>query len=184
MKRDVSANLEKGFNCAFVSDVPCVCVLRGNVACVCICASVARVNQALKAMLSTKFVKHFVYLIALQRGVLNLCPLQAKARRRLDIHAVKTVAFTVAGIVVCHTPTIVFAIFAQQNNHFGNVWFQFFAAFSPFVLSASNPIIYSPRTRKFISSLKQTFKNLSKKARVQEKTPQVLERKKKSETIT
>ena len=119
-------------------------------------------------------------MIALQRAVLNLSSLQAKARLRLDIHATKIVALTVAGILVCHTPTITFAIFPKQDKHFGNVWFQFCAVFSPLVLSAFNPIIYALRTGGFISSFRNLFKNFP----FQEKTLKVLKTNKKREKIT
>ena len=119
-------------------------------------------------------------MIALQRAVLNLSPLQAKARLRLDIYATKTVALTVAGILVFYTPTITFAILAKQDKHFGNVWFQFSAVFSPLVLSAFNPIIYALRTGGFISSFRNLFKNFS----FQEETFKMMKTNKKREKIT
>ena len=99
----------------------------------------------------------------------------------MDIKATKNVALSVAVFIVCHCPTIAFAIFGDENHHFGNVWFTFFAEFCPYISKATNPFIFALRGRRFFLALKQFFKDPCGKSPFQEMTPDVLRVKEKNE---
>ncbi|KAL9951404.1 hypothetical protein ACROYT_G044059 [Oculina patagonica] len=95
-----------------------------------------------------------------ERMLLNLPPLCAEARLKMDIKATKTVAMTVALYYICYIPTIVFSIWRHnEEDRVFNAWFAFIVTFCTFLSSALNPIIYVARNRRNRSALRQLLKN-------------------------
>ncbi len=92
--------------------------------------------------------------------LLNLPPLRAEARLKMDIEATKTVAMTVALYYICYIPTIVFSIWRRsEETKIINAWFVFMVCFLGFLSSALNPIINVLRYRRVRSSFKQLLKD-------------------------
>ncbi|KAL9966295.1 hypothetical protein ACROYT_G024348 [Oculina patagonica] len=96
-----------------------------------------------------------------QRMLLNLPPLQAEARLRMDIKATNTVVMTIVTYYICYIPTIVFSIWNHEAKDgtafFG--WVGFMVSFCTFVSSASNPVIYVLRNRRCRSAFWQLVKD-------------------------
>ena len=88
--------------------------------------------------------------------LLNLPPLQAEARVKQDIQAAKTVAMAVVTYFICYLPAVIYAILRPDSVH---SWFPFFAVFCTFFSSASNPIIYVFRNRKYRAAITQLVKD-------------------------
>ena len=88
--------------------------------------------------------------------LLNLPPLQAEARLKLDIKAAKTVAMAVVTYFICYLPAVFYAILWPDSVH---SWFPFFAVFCTFFSSASNPIIYVFRNRIYRAAIRQLVKD-------------------------
>ena len=95
----------------------------------------------------------------MQQKQLNLPQLQAKARLRMDIQAAKTVAIQVS-FLICYIPATFHSAWGHQRS---NVRYDrcpgFLAQFCIFISSGINPVIYSLRTRRFRSALKQLLKD-------------------------
>ena len=88
--------------------------------------------------------------------LLNLPPLQAEARLKQDIQAAKTVAMAVVTYFICYLPAVIYAILRPDTVH---SWFSFFVSFCTFFSSASNPIIYVFRNRKYGAAIRQLVKD-------------------------
>lgn len=100
--------------------------------------------------------KHHILLIFPQRMLLNLPPLQAEARLKMDIKATKTVAMTLVAFYVCYIPAIVFFIlFPDDDDISVSTWFAFVVLFCMFAASALSPVIYVLRSRRCCSALRQ-----------------------------
>lgn len=92
--------------------------------------------------------------------LLNLPPLSAEARLKMDIKATKTVGIAIATYYICYVPVILFSIWRRnEEQRISNVWFPFMTSFFVFLSSALNPIIYVSRNRKNRSALRQLFKD-------------------------
>jgi len=89
--------------------------------------------------------------------LLNLPPLQAEARLQQVIKATKTVAMAVVTYFICYVLTISFVASGQNAEEIR--WFGFLAAFTTFFSSASNPIIYVLRNRRYCAALRQLLKD-------------------------
>ena len=89
--------------------------------------------------------------------LLNLPPLQAEARLKQDIQAAKTVAMAVVTYFICYVPAIIYAVLRRSDTI--HEWFGIFAALCTFFSSASNPIIYVFRNRKYGAAIRQLVKD-------------------------
>ena len=91
---------------------------------------------------------------------MNLPPLQAEARLRSDIKAVKTIAITIATYFVCYFPAIVYAVGgSQKTGNLNEAWIGFILSCSLYISSTVNPVIYYLRTSRFRSAFKQFLKD-------------------------
>ncbi|KAL9951337.1 hypothetical protein ACROYT_G043986 [Oculina patagonica] len=128
-----------------------------------------------------------IYQTKKERMLLNLPPLRAEARLKMDIEATKTVAMTTGLYYICYIPTIVFSIWRRNNEtKIINAWFVFMVSFLGFLSSALNPIIYVLRYQRTRSAFRQFLKDPcgtsayredpvrnKKEARQREKKPQI-----------
>ena len=73
-----------------------------------------------------KVCKKFLLLV-FQRAELNLPPLQAEARLKEDIKAIKTIAMTIAAYFLCYVPSIAFAMAGTAKENVEVSWFGFIA---------------------------------------------------------
>ena len=105
--------------------------------------------------LHTKFTLSF----SSQRLLLYLPPLQAEARFKQDIKATKTVALAVVTYFVCYVPAIAAAVWHRDADNTLHSWFNFLSSFCTLASSASNPIIYVMRNRRFRAALRQIVKD-------------------------
>lgn len=88
--------------------------------------------------------------------LLNLPPLQAEARLKMDIKATKTVAMALVAFYVCYIPAIVYFILLPDDDDISvSTWFTFVVMFCMFAASASSPVIYVLRNRRCRSALRQ-----------------------------
>ncbi|KAL9951402.1 hypothetical protein ACROYT_G044056 [Oculina patagonica] len=92
-----------------------------------------------------------------ERMLLNLPPLRAEARLKMDIKATKTVAMTTGLYYICYIPAIVFSIWRRTREE--REIFVFMVTFCVFLSSALNPIIYVARNRRDRSALRQLLKD-------------------------
>ena len=130
-----------------------------------------------------------MFALFLVRLKLNLPPLAAEARLKMDIKATKTVAMTVATYYICYIPLIVFSIWSRvKEPKVTNPWLVFMVVFSTFLSSALNPVIYVSRSTRNRSALRQFLRDPcgaspykehpiknQKEAKQQEKKPQIEE---------
>lgn len=103
--------------------------------------------------------------------LLNLPPLQAEARLRMDIKATNTVAMTIVTYYICYIPAIAFTIRnheAKDDKAFYG-WVGFIVSFCTFVSSASNPVIYVLRSRRCRSAFWQLVQDPCGTSAFQEK---------------
>ena len=92
----------------------------------------------------------------LQGKHLSLPQLQAKARMRMDIQAAETVAIKVVAFLACYIPATLYSAWGHgRPNLRYNRCPGFLAQFCIFISIGFNPVIYSFRTRRFRSALKQ-----------------------------
>ena len=94
-----------------------------------------------------------------QRIQLNLPPLQAETRLKQDIKATKTVAMAVATYFICYVPAVAYTVWRRDAENFNKPWLSFLTAFCTFISSASNPIIYVLRNRKYRTAMRQLAKD-------------------------
>ena len=87
---------------------------------------------------------------------LNLPRLQAEARHKQDIKATKTVAIAVVTFFACYILVIIFSILPRDAIH---PWLTFLAVVCSFMSSASNPIIYVLRNRRYRTAIRQLVKD-------------------------
>ena len=91
---------------------------------------------------------------------MSLPSLQAEARLRNDIKAVKTIAVTVAVYFICYLPAIVYAaVGSQKTGNLNEAWIGFVVSCSLYISSTVNPVIYYLRTSRFRSAFKQFLKD-------------------------
>lgn len=93
-----------------------------------------------------------------QRAELNLPPLQAEARLKEDIKAIKTIAMTIAAYLLCYIPSIAFAMAGTAGENLAGSWFGFIAWYCLYISSAVNPLIYYLRSSRCRSAFKQFLK--------------------------
>ena len=92
--------------------------------------------------------------------LLNLPPLSAKARLKMDIKAAETVVIAIATYYICYVPVILFSIWRRnKEDRISSVWLPFMTSFFVFLSSTLNPIIYVSRNRRSRSALRQFFKD-------------------------
>ena len=101
--------------------------------------------------------------------LLNLPPLQAEARLKMDMKATKTVAMTIVTYYICYIPVIAFSIRNHGEQETLTGWFAFMAWFCTVVSSAANPIIYVLRNRRCRSAFWQLLKDPCGTSAFQEK---------------
>ena len=78
----------------------------------------------------------------------------------MDIQAAKTVAIKVFAFLVCYIPATFHSAWGHQRSNVRyDRWPGFLAQFCIFISSGINPVIYSFRTRRFRSALKQLLKD-------------------------
>ena len=94
-------------------------------------------------------------------------PLQAEARLKMDIKATKTVVMAIVTFYICYIPTIAYGIWGRMGEH--QVWFAFLASICTFISSASNPIIYVLRNRRYRYAFWQLVKDPCGTSAYQEK---------------
>ena len=94
-----------------------------------------------------------------QRAELNLPPIQAEARLKQDIKAIKTISITMATYSICYVPAIAYGVAGLQKLTLADSWFAFIAACSIYISSTVNPMVYYLRTRRCRSALKQFLKD-------------------------
>ena len=91
---------------------------------------------------------------------LNLPKLQAEGREKQDIKATVTVAMAVATFYACYLPAITYSIWRSNTKYFTkHVWVSFLVAFCTFISSASNPIIYVLRNKRYRKAIRQLVKD-------------------------
>ena len=94
-----------------------------------------------------------------QRAEMNLPPLQAEARLKCDIKAIRTIAITIATYFLCYVPSIVVAVVGVKHGNQTANWYGFTAWYCLEISSAVNPIIYYLRTNRFRSAFRQFLEN-------------------------
>ena len=79
----------------------------------------------------------------------------------MDIQVAKTVAIQVFAFLVCYVPATFHSAWGHQrsNVRYDQRWPGFLAQFCIFISSGINPVIYSFRTRRFRSAVKQLLKD-------------------------
>ena len=78
----------------------------------------------------------------------------------MDIQAAKTVAIQVFAFLVCYIPATFHSAWGHEGSNVRyDRWSGFLARFCIFISSGINPVIYSFRTRRFRSALKQLLKD-------------------------
>ena len=90
---------------------------------------------------------------------MNLPPLQADARLRIDIKATATIAITITTYIACYVPAILIAVLGLQKRSLAEPWFGFITCYSLYISSAVNPVIYCLRTSRFRTAFRQFFKH-------------------------
>ncbi|KAJ7374657.1 hypothetical protein OS493_004998 [Desmophyllum pertusum] len=94
------------------------------------------------------------------RILLNLPPLQAEARLQMDIKATKTVSMAIATFYICYIPAIIVSIwYHDTGENTRSVWAAFMATICMFISSASNPVIYVLRNRRYRCAFWQLVKD-------------------------
>ena len=89
---------------------------------------------------------------------LNLPPPQANSRLKQDIKATMTVALAVVTYFICYAPALALAILKKEyGTH--NDWVTFLVGFCTFISSASNPIIYVLRNKRYRDAIRQLVKD-------------------------
>lgn len=86
-------------------------------------------------------------------------PLQAEARLRSDIKAIKTIVITIVGFFLCYVPAIIYGVWGHQKGTTADMWFGFFAFYSLYFSSVLNPIVYYFRSSRFRSAFKHFLKD-------------------------
>ena len=91
---------------------------------------------------------------------LNLPPFQAESRLKQDIKATLTVAITVITFYICYVPVIAYSVWRNNTENVQeHSWVSFLVSFSTFISSASNPIIYVLRNKRYRSAVRQLVKD-------------------------
>ena len=101
---------------------------------------------------------------------LNLPNLQAEGREKQDIKATVTVAMAVVTFYACYLPAITYSVWRSKTKYFAkHVWISFLVAFCTFISSASNPVIYVLRHRRYREAIRQLVKDPFGSSSFQEK---------------
>ena len=96
---------------------------------------------------------------SLQRMLLNLPQFQAEVRLKMDIKAAKTVAMAIVTYFVCYIPTIAYAVWRFDKEDNVSPWFAFIGNYCSFISSASNPLIYVFRNRRYRFTIRQLWRD-------------------------
>ena len=91
--------------------------------------------------------------------LLNLPQLQAEVRLKMDIKAAKTVAMAIVTYFVCYIPTIAYAVWPFDEEDNVGPWFAFIGSYCSFISSASNPVIYVFRNRRYRYIIRQLWRD-------------------------
>ena len=101
---------------------------------------------------------------------MNLPNLQAEGREKQVIKATVTVALAVVTFYACYLPAITYSVWRSNTKYFTkHVWVSFFVAFCTFISSASNPVIYVLRNKRYREAIKQLVKDPFGSSSFQEK---------------
>ena len=101
---------------------------------------------------------------------LKLPKLQAEGREKQDIKATVTVAMAVVTFYACYLPAITYSVWRSKTKYFAkHVWVSFLVAFCTFISSASNPIIYVLRNKRYREAIRQLVKDPFRSSSFQEK---------------
>ena len=101
---------------------------------------------------------------------LNLPNLQAEGREKQDIKATVTVAMAVVTFYACYLPAITYSVWRSNTKYFTkHVWVSFLVAFCTFISSASNPVIYVLRNKRYRKAIRQLVKDPFGSSSFQEK---------------
>ena len=90
---------------------------------------------------------------------LNLPPLQAEARLKMEIKASNTVAMAVGIFLICYIPIIAFTAWRLYSETDVHPWAIFMTYFCTCISSALNPIIYVLRNGRYRSAIRQLVKD-------------------------
>ena len=91
---------------------------------------------------------------------LNLPNLQPEGREKQDIKATVTVAVAVVTFYACYLPAITYSVWRSNTKYFTkHVWVSFLVAFCTFISSASNPVIYVLRNKRYRKAIRQLVKD-------------------------
>lgn len=91
--------------------------------------------------------------------LLNLPQLQDEFRLKMDIKAAKTVAMAILTYFVCYIPTIAYAVWRFDEEDNVRPWFAVIGNYGSFISSASNPVIYVFRNRRYRFSIRQLWRD-------------------------
>ena len=101
---------------------------------------------------------------------LKLPKLQAEGREEQDIKATVTVALAVVTFYACYLPAITYSVWRSSTKYFAkHVWVSFLVAFCTFISSASNPVIYVLRNKRYREAIRQLVKDPFGNSTFQEK---------------
>ena len=101
---------------------------------------------------------------------LNLPKLQAEGREKQDIKATVTVAMAVVTFYACYLPAITYSVWRSNTKYFTkHVWVSFLVAFCTFISSATNPLIYVLRNKRYRKAIRQLVKDPFGSSSFQEK---------------
>ena len=101
---------------------------------------------------------------------LNLPKLQAEGRESTISKPTVTVAMAVVTFYACYLPAITYSVWRGNTNYFTkHVWVSFLVAFCTFISSASNPIIYVLRNKRYREAIRQLVKDPFGSSSFQEK---------------
>ena len=85
-------------------------------------------------------------------------PPQVNSRLKQDIKATMTVALAVVTYFICYAPALALAIWKKEYG-MHNDWVSFLVGFCTFISSASNPIIYVLRNKRYRDAIRQLVKD-------------------------
>lgn len=85
-------------------------------------------------------------------------PPQANSRLKQDIKATMTVALAVVTYFICYAPALALAVWKKEYG-MHNDWVSFLVGFCTFISSASNPIIYVLRNKRYRDAIRQLVRD-------------------------